>query len=39
MSTVPGLDRLDVWQLVALAAALGWAWPKLHTPEHVDPVR
>ena len=25
MSTVPGLDRLDVWQLVALAAALGWA--------------
>jgi hypothetical protein len=25
MSTVPGLDRLDVWQLIALAAALGWA--------------
>jgi hypothetical protein len=25
MSTVPGLDRLDVWQLVALAATLGWA--------------
>jgi hypothetical protein len=25
MSTVPGLDRLDVWQLVALAAALGWS--------------
>jgi hypothetical protein len=25
MSAVPGLDHLDVWQLVALAAALGWA--------------
>jgi len=25
MNAVPGLDRLDVWQLVALAAALGWA--------------
>jgi cytochrome c oxidase subunit 1 len=25
--------------VVALAAALAWAWPKLHTPEHVDPVR
>ena len=25
MNTVPGLDRLDVWQLTALAAALGWA--------------
>jgi len=22
---LPGLDRLDIWQLVALAAALGWA--------------
>jgi hypothetical protein len=25
MNALPGLDRLDVWQLVALAAALGWA--------------
>ena len=25
MNTVAGLDRLDVWQLAALAAALGWA--------------
>jgi hypothetical protein len=25
VNDVPGLDRLDVWQLVALAAALGWA--------------
>ncbi len=25
MNAVPGLDRLDLWQLVALAAALGWA--------------
>jgi hypothetical protein len=25
MTSVPGLDRLDLWQLVALAAALGWA--------------
>ncbi len=25
MSTVPGLDQFDTWQLVALAAAVGWA--------------
>ena len=25
--------------VLALAAALGWAWPKIHTPEHVDPHR
>jgi hypothetical protein len=25
MSTVPGLAQFDTWQLVALAAALGWA--------------
>ncbi len=25
VNDVPGLDRLDLWQLVALAAALGWA--------------
>lgn len=25
--------------IVALAAALGWAWPQLRGPEHVDPVR
>lgn len=25
MNVVPGLDHLDTWQLVALAAALGWA--------------
>jgi hypothetical protein len=25
MNAIPGLDRLDVWQLVALATALGWA--------------
>jgi len=22
--------------VLALAAALGWAWPRIHTPEHVD---
>jgi hypothetical protein len=25
MTGIPGFDRLDLWQLVALAAALGWA--------------
>jgi hypothetical protein len=25
MNAVPGLDTLDTWQLVALAAAIGWA--------------
>src|SRR5438093_3106414 len=25
MSTLPGLAQFDTWQLVALAAALGWA--------------
>jgi hypothetical protein len=25
MSSLPGLDQLDTWQLVALAAAVGWA--------------
>jgi len=25
MSAVPGLEQLDTWQLVALAAAIGWA--------------
>jgi hypothetical protein len=25
MTAIPGLDSFDVWQLVALAAALGWA--------------
>ena len=25
MSSLPGLDHFDTWQLVALAAAVGWA--------------
>jgi hypothetical protein len=25
MTSIPGFDQLDLWQLIALAAALGWA--------------
>ncbi len=25
MNTIPGLAQFDTWQLVALAAAVGWA--------------